>query len=57
MSRSAPDRPDEGSGVGGAVDSSVDSAVGRIDQAMTELFRLSSSRRVHADRVLRSGWT
>jgi DNA-binding MarR family transcriptional regulator len=30
-------------------------AITAVDRAMTELFRLSASRRVHADRVRRSG--
>ena len=37
-----------------AVDGEVD-PITAVDRAMTELFRLSASRRVHADRVRRSG--
>lgn len=36
------------------IDGQVD-AITAVDRAMTELFRLSASRRVHADRVRRSG--
>jgi DNA-binding MarR family transcriptional regulator len=36
------------------IDEDVD-PIAAVDRAMTELFRLSASRRVHADRIRRSG--
>jgi DNA-binding MarR family transcriptional regulator len=40
--------------INGHLEEQVDPVVA-VDRAMTELFRLSASRRVHADRVRRSG--
>ena len=59
MNRSAARTPASASPAGPAartaeVDEEVDPIVA-VDRAMTELFRLSASRRVHADRVRRSG--
>jgi DNA-binding MarR family transcriptional regulator len=51
---SAPAAPTPADAAAGAA-VGADAAVVAIEQAMTELFRLSASRRVHADRIRRSG--
>ena len=53
-----PDRPgDPPSGARSGPPLDPDAAVASVERAMTELFRLSSSRRVHAERIRRSGIT